>query len=42
MSESSEDLQDVLNVVAGYGHDFNVSFSDEKSEVLIGSEWRGT
>ena len=35
MSESSEDLQEVLNVVAGYGNDFNVSFSDEKSEVLI-------
>ena len=35
MSESSEDLQDVLNVVAGYGNDFHVSFSDEKSEVLI-------
>ena len=35
MSESSDDLQDVLNVVAGYGKDFNVNFSDDKSEVLI-------
>ena len=24
----------MLNVVAGYGNDFNVTFSDEKSEVL--------
>jgi len=35
MAESSEDLQQVLNVVAGYGKDFDVSFSNEKSEVLI-------
>ena len=35
MSENSDDLQDVLNVVAGYGKDFNVNFSDDKSEVLI-------
>ena len=43
MSESSEDLQQVLNVVAGYGNDFNVSFSEEKSEVLIvnGEELEG-
>ena len=43
LSESSEDLQQALNVVTEYGNDFSVSFSDDKSKVLIinGDEHEG-
>ena len=40
MSESAEEFQSILDVVDGYGKDFGVRFSSEKSKVMIvnGSE----
>ena len=35
MSESSEELQRLLDVVSEYGKDFSVRFSSEKSKVMI-------
>ncbi|XP_050705903.1 uncharacterized protein LOC126991179 [Eriocheir sinensis] len=35
MSESAEELQSLLDVVGGYGRDFGVRFSSEKSKVMI-------
>ena len=35
MSECGEELQRMLDVVSGYGRDFNVKFSSEKSQVLV-------
>ena len=35
MSETGEELQALLNVVDGYGRDFGVKFSSEKSKVMI-------
>ena len=35
MSESAEELQSLLDVVDGYGRDFGVRFSSEKSKVMI-------
>ena len=35
MSECGEELQRMLDVVTGYGRDFNVKFSSEKSQVLV-------
>ncbi|MPC55562.1 hypothetical protein E2C01_049504 [Portunus trituberculatus] len=35
MSESPDKFQSLLNAVDGYGRDFGVSFSSEKSKVMI-------
>ena len=35
MSESAEELQELLDVVHGYGSDFGVRFSSEKSQVMV-------
>ena len=35
LSENAEDLQKMLNEVTGYGRDFRVKFSYEKSQVLV-------
>ena len=35
MSESVDELQSLLDVVDGYGKDFGVRFSSEKSKVMI-------
>ena len=35
MSESANELQSLLDVVDGYGRDFRVRFSSEKSKVMI-------
>ena len=35
MSDSSDELQELLNVVNGYGEDFCVSFSQDKSQVMV-------
>ncbi len=35
MSENAEELQTMLNEVTGYGRDFRVKFSSEKSQVLV-------
>ena len=35
MSESADELQSLLNVVEGYGKDFEVRFSIEKGKVMI-------
>ena len=35
MSNSKEDLQEMLNIVAGYGIDFCVKFSESKSKVIV-------
>ena len=35
LSESKEDLQSLLDVIAGFGRDFDVKFTDEKSQVLV-------
>ncbi|XP_063877492.1 uncharacterized protein LOC135109778 [Scylla paramamosain] len=35
MSESADELQSLLDVVDGYGKDFGVRFSSEKSKVMI-------
>lgn len=34
MSESAEELQELLYVVNGYGRDFGVKFSNEKSKIM--------
>ena len=35
ISESAEELQEMLDLVAGYGRDFDVKFSSEKSKVIV-------
>ena len=35
MSESADELQSLLDVVDGYGKEFGVRFSSEKSKVMI-------
>ncbi|KAG0722455.1 EEF1A lysine methyltransferase 2 [Chionoecetes opilio] len=35
LSENHNELQEMLNAVTEYGRDFNVSFSKEKSQVLV-------
>ena len=35
MSESGEELQDVLNMVNEYGNDFGVRFNQEKSNMIV-------
>ena len=35
MSESAEEFQSILGVVDGYGRDFGVRFSNEKSKVIV-------
>ena len=35
MSESAEEFQSILDVVDGYGRDFRVRFSNEKSKVIV-------
>ena len=35
LSESSEDLQRMLDITTEYGMDFNVKFSSEKSQVMV-------
>ena len=35
MNESAEELQNVLDLIGGYGIDFGVSFSSEKSKIMI-------
>ncbi|MPC53795.1 hypothetical protein E2C01_047695 [Portunus trituberculatus] len=35
MSESTDELQSLLDVVDGYGRDFVVRFSSEKSKMTI-------
>lgn len=35
MSESADEQQSLLDVVDGYGRDFGVRFSSEKSKVMI-------
>ena len=35
MSESAEELQELLDVVSEYGNDFGVNFSSEKSQVMV-------
>ena len=35
MSESADELQSLLDVLDGYGKDFGVRFSSEKSKVMI-------
>ena len=35
MSESTDELQNLLDVVDGYGKDFGVRFSYEKSKIMI-------
>ncbi|MPD06982.1 hypothetical protein E2C01_102821 [Portunus trituberculatus] len=35
MSESAAELRRMLDVVDGYGRDFGVGFSSEKSKVMI-------
>ena len=35
MSESAEELQSLFDIVGGYGRDFGVEFSSEKSKVMI-------
>ncbi|MPC58797.1 hypothetical protein E2C01_052806 [Portunus trituberculatus] len=48
MSELADEFQSLLNAVDGYGRDFGVSFSSEKSKVMVvirsederGSVWR--
>ena len=37
-SETSEELQEMLNVVSEYGKDFQVRFSEDKSKVMIMNE----
>ena len=35
MNESAEELQSVLEVIGGYGRDLGVSFSSEKSKIMV-------
>ncbi len=39
MSESADELQSLLDAVDGYGREFGVRFSSNKSKIMIVNEW---